>query len=183
MTAQELSQRAELEEELQQAAVPEMPVREYIEQLARGERLREAVSVLAQALPKRDAIGWGLESVRSVEAAAAKPKSAPALQAVDAWVAEPSEERRRAAHEAAKEAGFGTPAGCLGLAVFLSGGSMAPPTAPVAPEPAPHVCGKTVAGAILMAAVSDPRNAAEHFRTFLDRGFARAEQIELWKEK
>lgn len=183
MTALELSQRAELDEELQQTAAPDLPVRDFIQQLARGERLPEAVGVLAQAMPKREAIAWGLESVRQVEAALAKPKSAPALQAVDDWLAKPEEPRRRAAHEAAQQAGYGTPAGCLGLAVFLSGGSMAPESAPVAPEPEPHLCAKIVAGAILMAAVADPSNAPKHFLSFLDRGFARADEIKLWEEK
>src|SRR5215472_15646520 len=182
MTAQELSARAELDEELRQQATPEMPVRGYIEQLAGGERLREAVSVMAHALPKRDAIAWGLECVQRVEAASAKPKAGPALQAVDDWLAKPGEQPRRAAHEAAQQAGFGTPAGCLGLAVFMSGGSMAPAEAPVAPEPAPHVCGKLVAGAILMAAVSDPVNAAKHFRGFLDRGLQLADELKIWEE-
>ena len=36
------------------------------EQLARGGRLREAVGVLAQVLPKSEAIAWGLESIRQV---------------------------------------------------------------------------------------------------------------------
>ncbi len=183
MTARDLSERAELDDELREQAVEGMPVREYLRQLAAGERVREAVSVLAQAMPKRAAIAWGLESLRSVPAAAAIPKSAPVLQAVDDWVAEPGEERRRTAHEAARQAGFGTPAGCLGLAVFLSGGSMAPATAPVAPEPAAHLCGKTVAGAMLMAAVAEPQQAAKHLQSFLERGMARAEKLELWKEE
>ena len=183
MTARELSERAELDEELREQAPQGMPVRDYIRQLAAGERVREAVTVLAQALPKRAAIAWGLESVRGVPQAAAKPKSAAVLEAVAEWVKEPGEERRRAAHESARQAGFGTPAGCLGLAVFLSGGSMAPATAPVAPEPAAHLCAKAAAGAMLMAAVADPSNAPKHLQSFLERGMARAEEMELWKEE
>ena len=40
-----------------------------------------------------------------------------------------------------------------------------------------------VAGAHLMAAVADPQNAPEHFRSFLDRGFARADELKIWEEK
>jgi hypothetical protein len=156
---------------------------DVIAQLARAERLLPAVKVMAQALPRREAIAWGLEAVRKVEAAGAKAHDASALQTVEEWLAEPVEERRRAAKEAADRAGMGSAAGCLAMAVFFSGGSMAPASAPVAPEPKPHVCGKTVAGAITLAAYADPRNAKAHLRSFLDRGFKWAADLKIWETK
>ena len=71
MTVAELCDRVELDEEARQLAAPDMPVRAYVEQLASGGRLREAAASLAQLLPKKDAIAWGLDSVRRVPAAAA----------------------------------------------------------------------------------------------------------------
>jgi len=188
MTAQELIERAELDcaeldEETRRLATPEMPLRPFVERLARAGRERDAVSAIAQLLPKADAVAWALESVRKMEGTSAKPPAAAALKSIEDWLKEPSDERRRAAYAAAEQAGLGSPAGCLGLAVFLSGGSMAPATAPVTVEPAPHLCGKTVAGAIMMATVTDPRNAAAHCRAFLDRGFQRADALKLWEEK
>ena len=183
MTVLELCDRAELDEQARELARPEMPVRAYLEQLASGGRLREAAAGLAQLLPKRDAVAWGLECIHRVPAAAAKPTAGRALEAIEQWLADANDERRRAALPAAEHAGIGTPAGCLAFAIFLSGGSIAPPDTQVAPEPEPHLCARMVAGAIAMAAALDPQNATEHFRAFLDRGFHLAAECKLWEEK
>ena len=149
-----------------------------VEQLAAGGRLQEAVAAMAQLLPKRTAVSWALESIRRVPAAKGRPE-----EAVERWLAEGSDETRRAALEAAQQSGMDTPAGCLALAVFLSGGSLAPPDTQVAPEPEPHLCAQVAAGAMSMAVAMDPQNAADHFRAFLDRGFQIAKQQKIWEEK
>ena len=61
------------------------------------------------------------------------------LAAAEAWVADPTEENRRAALPAAEAAGYGTAAGCAAASAFRSGGSLGPPN--VAADPArraPH---------------------------------------------
>src|SRR6476661_7380960 len=179
MTAAELSQRAALDDEARNLARPDLPVRAYVEQLAAGGRLREAIAVLAQLLPNRNAVAWALESIRRVpDAAAAKP-----VEAVERWLADSNDETRRGAWVSAEHAGVDTPAGCLALAVFLSGGSLAPPETQVAPEPEPHLCGQIAAGAISMAVASDPVNAPDHFRAILDRGFQLVRELKIWEEK
>ena len=82
----------------------------------------------------------------------------------------------------AEQAGIGTPAGCLGLAVFLSGGSIAPPDTPFAPEPEPYLSARMVASAMSLAVALDPQNAVKHFRSFVDRGFQMAEDLKIWEE-
>ena len=183
MTVEELCERADLDEKARQLAKPEMPVRAYVEQLAAGGYHRAAIKALLHLLPQRDAIAWGLESVRKVEPAAAKSKAGPVLKAVEEWVEDPTDERRRATMTAAEQAGTGSPAGCLGLAVFLSGGSMAPPHVQQGPEPAPYLYAKAVGGAMAMAAVEEPRKAADSLRVFVDRGFERAAELKIWEEK
>jgi hypothetical protein len=183
MTTLEICDQAGLDEEARQMAAPDLPVRAYIETLARGERVGDSVRALAQVLPNGDAIAWGLHSIRRVSVAISGPKAAAALRAVDEWLADANDERRRAAHQAAEQAGIGTPAGCLAFAVFLSGGSMAPEEAPVAPEPAPHLCGRIVAGAMSLAVAMDPRNAPQLLRSFLDHGLHLAGQLKVWEEK
>jgi hypothetical protein len=183
MTLAELCERAEFDEETRELAKPELPVRACVEQLAAGGRLREAVGAIAQLLPKKEAIRWGLESIRRVPAASAKPGSEGAMQAVEEWLAGASDEKRRAALRSAEQVGIGTPAGCLGLAVFLSGGSMAPPDTPVAPEPEPYLSARMVAGAMSMAVALDPQNAVKHFRSFVDRGFQMAQDLKIWEEQ
>jgi hypothetical protein len=137
---------------------------------------------MAHLLPKKEAIRWGLESVRQVPAAGAKPGTEAAMKAVEEWLAGADDPKRRAAFQAAEQVGIGTPAGCLGLAVFLSGGSMAPLGTPVAPEPEPYLCPRMVAGAMAMAVAFDPQNAVKHYRAIVDRGFKLAEELKIWEE-
>ena len=183
MNALELCERAELDEEAKQLATPGIPVRAYIEQLARGERVRDSIRALAQVLPNGNSIAWGLDSIRRVAASASDPKAKNAILAVEQWLAEPNDERRRAAMQAAEQARIGTPAGCLAFAVFLSGGSLAPPDAPAAPEPSPQICGRIVAASMSLAVALDPRNAPDLLRSFVDHGFSLAGQLKIWDEK
>jgi hypothetical protein len=178
MTATELCRRAALDDQARELAKPDVSARAYVEQLAAGGRLREAIAGLAQLLPNREAVAWGLESIRRVPAAKEQP-----AEAVERWLADANDETRRAALAAAERAGIGTPAGCLSLAIFFSGGSLAPPDTQVAPEPEPHLCLRMVAGAIAMAVALDPPNAADHFRAILDRGFHLAKELKIWEEK
>ena len=183
MTTERLIERAELDEDSRQLAKPGMAPRDYVQQLSQQGYERAAVGAMAQLLPKSDAIAWALESIRRMPAASASPPEAEAITRIEEWLKEPSDERRRATHAVAREAGFGSPAGCLGLAVFLSGGSMAPAAAPVNIEPKDHLCARTAAAAMLIAAVLDPANAATHLRAFLSRGLQIADQLKLWEEK
>jgi hypothetical protein len=182
MTTLELCERAELKEDVRKLALPDAPVRVFVQQLARDGQQTEAIAALAQLLPNRGCISWGLNSVRKVSATSNTPHAGPAFQAVEKWLADPTDELRRAAFEAGKRADLGTPAGALALAVFFSGGTMAPAEAPVAPiEPAPHLCAKVVALAMTAAVAWDPRNAAELRGAFLDAGFHLADQFKIWE--
>src|SRR5689334_14254642 len=102
MTVTELCSRAELGEDARALAAPEMPIRAYVEQLAGSGQLRDAAAALAQVLPKKDAIAWGLASVRKVPEAGKRPGAEGALQAVEAWLAGADDGKRRAAMQAAE---------------------------------------------------------------------------------
>jgi hypothetical protein len=128
-------------------------------------------------LPKREAVWWACQCVRPASGAAAS-----AIQAAEAWVAEPSEARRRAAQPAAEAAGVGTPAGCAALAAFFSGGSLAPPDLTAVP-PADDLTETCVAGALDLAAVqAEPEKAPERYRRFLTLGLEVADGKNRWKE-
>jgi hypothetical protein len=182
MTVAELCSRAELGDEARELAASGIPVRAYVEKLASSGRLRDAAAALAQLLPKKDAIRWGLESVRKVPEAGTRPGAEGALRAVEGWLSAADDGTRRAAMQAAEQAGVATPAGCLGFAVFLSGGSIAPPDTPVAPEPEPQLSGKMTAAALALAVALDPRHEAENFRAFVDRGLKLANELKIWEE-
>ncbi len=174
--AADVWKRYEPEEEASSCQREGMSPEAYLESLAEVELWSEAVKFLTQALPKRDAIAWACQCVRSVSVTEMSPAAQAALQAVEAWLADSTEARRRTAHAAAKTVGFDSPAGCVALGVFFSGGSLGPPSLDHAIPPANDLTGKALAGALLIAAViTEPENAPIKLQGFIEQGlqFAR----------
>jgi len=149
---------------------PELTADKYLDLLIQNKQYIDAVRVLAYALPLKDAITWGNSCARqSAEPNPATNLSA-ALDAVDKWLADASEDNRRAALKAAEQAEFSTPAGSSALAVFLSGGSLAPTDAPVVP-PEKYQAPNAVVGAVLLAAIAkEPEKAEAKYQAFLHQG-------------
>ena len=172
-TAAEICSRFELSEPA--AALPRdgLSPAAFLERLIDGRHVRDALGFLAHALPKREAVGWAARCVR-LAGGPASPEQQAALEAVERWRLEPSEDLRRAAMAAAEKAQLNNPAGCAALAVFFTGGSLAPPDVPVVP-PGEGLTARAVAGAVLMAAVvSEPEKAEEKYQRFLEHGLAAA---------
>jgi len=178
--AARVSEVAELSGESRKVLQPGMAPRDYVEALAKAGEYEAALRFLAHLLPKREAVWWCWVSARR-----ALPEPTPevkaSLDATEKWIAQPTEEHRRGAMETAEKAGVDTPAGCAGLAAFLSGGSMAPPNVPVVP-PGEHLTARAVVGALLLAAaVSEPEKAMEKHEAFLAQGMDVARRIKLWE--
>ena len=154
-------------------ADPALPPQVYFEALRSAGHLPEAVSFLAQALPRLEAVTWAARCVRDVgEARGRKPPEAAALKAALLWVQDPSESRRRAAYDAATAADGSSPEALAALAAFFSGGSIAP--AEYEPVPAPRdAAGRFAAGAVLIAAANSGDMTAALNRS-LDAGEALA---------
>jgi|GEM_PF-1357308 len=169
--AAEICQRYEPDEEALSCLQDGVTAVEFLESLAERGLWSEAVKFLAQALPKRDAIAWASQCVRHESKADSPPTSLAALDAVDTWLSNPSEDHRRAAQVAADRAGAGTPAGCLAFGVFFSGGSLGPMTLEHAIPPADELTGKALAGALMLAAVvGEPENAPVRLQGFVEQG-------------
>ena len=169
-TAAEICQHFHLGEVAKKLLQDGMTPQQFLNSLIQQQQYVDAVRFLAHALPKSEAIKWAWLCARQHHGANPPEKISAALEAVDKWIAEPSEENRRAAMTAAERAEFSTPAGSAALAVFFSGGSMAPPDAPVVP-PEKNLTPNSVAGAVLLAAVlKEPEKAAEKYRAFLAEG-------------
>ena len=147
----------------------------YFDALRAAGQLPDAVSFLAQALPRLEAVTWAARSVRDIgEQAARKPPEAAALKAALLWVQDPSESRRRAAYDAATVADGSSAEALAALAAFFSGGSIAP--GEYEPVPAPRdAAGRFAAGAILIAAVNSGDMTAALNRC-LDAGEALASE-------
>lgn len=149
---------------------PELTVEGYLQLLIKEKQYVDAVRVLAYSLPTREAIVWANWCARKFSQENPSEKFSTALGAVEKWLAEPNDENRRAAMKAAELAEFGTPAGSAALAVFFSGGSIAPPDAPeIAPQE--NLGPNAVVGTVLMAAVlKEPEQAEAKYLAFLAAG-------------
>jgi hypothetical protein len=125
---------------------------DYFARLISAGRHDDAVRFLALALPRFETVAWAARVVRDMAEPAAPdaPESA-ALKSVLLWLQDPVEGRRRTAFDAAQAAAPNSPQSMAAMAVFYSGGSVAPPDCQ--PLPAPReAAGRFAAGAILLAA-------------------------------
>jgi hypothetical protein len=156
-----------------------MSPQEFLDALIEKGELVDAVQFLAHAMPKREAVWWACRA--AIETAPTGALQA-ALKAAEAWVIDPVEDRRVAAQLAAEAAGFDSPAGCAAAAAAWSGGSLAPPGAPVVP-PGDHLTAHGASAAVMLAATSVPAETVpETYRGFLETGQSIARGEKHWPE-
>jgi hypothetical protein len=180
-SAAEVCGRFALGEEARALLVGPLSPGQFLDLLRKRRLDQDATRMIANALPKREAVWWALSCAREAAGVNPSPASLAALESAQAWVREPSEENRRATLAAAEAAGLGTSSGCAALAAFWSGGSLGPPGTPVVP-PAEHLTAHAAAGAVMLAVVeSEPEKAAEKYRAFLSRGVAVADGTDTWE--
>ncbi len=159
-----------------------MTVRAYLDALAAQGLHLDALRVLAQALPKREAVWWGCLIAAEAMGSEPSPEAAAALESARAWVIDPTDANRRAAFPASQKVGMGTPVGCAAAAAYFSGGSLAPPEYPEVAPPA-EITGKMVANAMMLAAViREPEQADAKRAAFLRTGLEVAEGRRPWPE-
>jgi hypothetical protein len=136
---------------------------DFLDRVCAAEYHIDAIRFLAHALPVREAAWWACLVARGV-IADAPPAHLKALEAAEAWVYHPDEEHRRAAMSAAAAVENDAPARWAALSAAWSGGSLAPPEAPVVP-PGETLPAQAAVGTVLLAAVkNEPERAGEHHR-------------------
>lgn len=168
-TAAEACRMAALSPAARALLTPQAPIQAYLTALIDGDLLRDAVALMAYALPKREAVWWACLAARTAISAETAPAIRAALEAAEGWVYQPTEEKRRLTMARAQATGFDHPAVWAAVGAFWSGGSMAPPDVPAVPPP-DHLTGLAVDGAVTLAAVSGgPERAPEKLRRFLDQ--------------
>jgi hypothetical protein len=144
----------------------------YFASLVGDKRHEEAVTFLGHAVPRFEAVQWATQAVVRIDPA----PSAPRLQArtaIAAWIGDPDDATRRSAWSAGQAAPDSSPERLLGHAIFLSGGSIAPPDLP-AVNPDPELAGRLAAAAVIMAAHRTP-DAVRHLEQALADGEAIAQ--------
>jgi hypothetical protein len=172
---------AELGDEALALMKPELHPLDFVAKLMDKRLYPDAVRFVAHALPKREAVWWAWMSARRGAGENAPPKIKSSLEATEKWIAQPTDDNRRAAKAAAEAAQLGTAAGCAGLAAFFAGDSLAPPDCPAVP-PGPYLTAKAVTGAVIFAAMSgEPNQAPEKFKSFVAQGLDVAKRIKLWE--
>jgi hypothetical protein len=175
-----ISSAAELGEDAMGLMRADLQPLDYVALLMEKKHYADAVRFLAHAMPKREAVWWAWVCARRSAGETPPEKIQAALDAAEKWIAQPNEENRRSAMAAAQRADLGTAAGCAALAAFFSGGSLAPPDAPVVP-PGENLTAKAVSGAVIFAAVSkEPEKAPEKFASFVAQGVDVTNRIKLW---
>jgi hypothetical protein len=159
----EICQLFPLSQEAQGLLVAEQSPAVFLERLCAAEYHIDAIRFLAHALPAREVVWWACLATRSVFADG-PPAHLKAVEAAEAWVYHPDEEHRRAAMSAAAAVENDAPAHWAALAAAWSGGSLAPPEAPVVP-PGETLPAQAAVGAVLLAAVTnEPDRAGDHHR-------------------
>jgi hypothetical protein len=179
-SAADVCVKLQLDEAAQKLLTPALTPAEFLDALMAKELWIDAVRFLGMALPKREGVWWALQCAKT--APAPTPQAGAALQLAEKWVLATTEDHRQPANAAAEAAGLGTPAGLTALAVFMSGGSMAPPESAQVPPPE-HLTGTMVGNAVIMAALlPKPAEADGKFRQFLALGVEVAQGTNRWKE-
>lgn len=169
--ARELALLAGAEEE--ELPAPDMKPQAFFQSLRKAEERALAVSFLAAALPRSEAIAWGGACLSWL----AEGKGYPAsrrnlLDYAKRWIDQPSDDFRRTMYAEAEKSPDDSPEKLLGYAIFFSGGSIADPDLePVNSDPS--VTGHLVAGAIKSAAVLD----REEMNAFLDKALDLGEKV------
>lgn len=165
--------RLELDGEGQQVLAGADSAAAGVERLVAAGRHQDAVKLIANALPKREAVWWACMCARAVPDAGLPAEDAAAIEAAEAWVRRPDEPTRRAAAAKAEKTKFATPESWAAMGAFWSGGSMAPEGQMVVPPP-DHLTATAVTGAVMLAAV---RHTPEKRQDRLDRFIVSARDI------
>ena len=120
-------------------------------------------------------VAWAARCVRDAEGGedGATPR-ARALRAALLWVQDPSENRRRAAFDAAQACGLKGAEALAALAVYFSGGSIAPPEC--APVQAPRATAGGFAAVAVRLAAARAKDADAALDRSLDLGAAMARE-------
>jgi hypothetical protein len=172
-TAADVCRRFKLSPPASALLTPDVSPPAFFDALLAAGHLADARRLLAHALPPHRAVWWATlclhhSDTRAPLAAAERD----ALLAAGRWCLAPSEATRRAAKAAGRAAGQATTGGVLGLAAFLSGGSMSRPGLP-AVLPEPHLCGRLCGVVVYLSSVRfEPARYKQHLRDYLDLGRA-----------
>jgi hypothetical protein len=158
MTMEQLWDYLELEPENRSIAQKHREVESLIDELVQSKTYVPALRLRIYTLGNRHAVWWACVSLRHIASRLDfKPLDLAALEAAENFIKASSEKARRDALAASEAAGDGA-ASMVAFAAFASGGNIGHPDVdPV--EPDERMCGKILAGAMVLAGYSDPSDS------------------------
>ncbi|MEI9971807.1 MAG: hypothetical protein WDO73_06975 [Ignavibacteriota bacterium] len=131
---------------------------------------QDAIRFLTYKLPTDAGIKWASACIKELRSPESKQQKDAPLEASDNWVKAQGDPTRWAAKDAADKASDSGPSNLVAMAVWMSGGSLAPAGSPETPPP-PYTAQKMIAGAILVVVIShDPQKAKERYQQALKLG-------------
>lgn len=158
----------ELPDNVKEAIADKTVDMEILATLIDCQQYNAAIQFLAFGLPKRESIWWSYVCAEQADGKSNDLNTQNALKNASDWVKSPSEERRQSAHTLAQALELYTPSSWTNMAIYWSGGSIAPKNQPDL-EPEPLMYAHAVSNAIGMAA-EQADNAAEQKKRFLRQG-------------
>ena len=128
ISAEGIAQDLELSDEARALLGSGINVRRFLDTLTENGLSADALAVVARALPKRYVVAWACDCMKSALASdpAAKDIDRAGLALAQQWLADPSEEHRRAAFEFAERDELASPGAWIAASAGWSGGSLAP---------------------------------------------------------
>jgi hypothetical protein len=102
----------------------DVPSLEFLKTLSEQPPVDKAIGFCAYLLPRREAVWWGCQCVRSLAAPVGNEEAT--LQAAENWVREPEDERRLAALAVGRQSNYRLPGTWMALGAGWAGGSMPP---------------------------------------------------------
>ncbi|WHQ68578.1 DUF6931 family protein [Methylorubrum extorquens] len=141
----------------------------FLQRLRCSETPEDAVSFLAYALGRREAVWWAAQSVRLLCRIAVGQEDAP-LGAAEAWVRDPEDLRRREALRLGMTANQRLATPWVALAAGWSGGNVGP-SAQAVVQATPEMTPRAVRTAILVAlATVSARDRSSRLQACIDIG-------------
>jgi hypothetical protein len=168
--AEAIAEKVSLSAEARNLLRKDQLVLDYIRLLIAEGKHQDAVHMVANLLPKREAVWWATQTARQTAPDPLPAELEKAIAASEKWVTELSDESRRACWSVGNKAGVETAAGSVAIATYFSGGSMGPPDQePIAPDEL--ITGKMVATSILLSVLkAGPDERSALFENVLDQG-------------
>ena len=154
----------------------DMSPREFFKTLLLAKQYLCAIDFVAHLMPMRESVWWGCLCLQHASGGAYSDVDKAACRAAVEWIMRPEEEMRAAAREPAETAGLTSVAGMLAMAVYQTGGNIAPPKAPPM-SPAPYAWSKAVSRAVKLASTkAEPARIIETQEAFAFLGGRIAEE-------